>query len=199
VWERASGAPIHRAIVWQCRRTAPMCDRLRAEGVEGRVRGTTGLVLDAYFSGTKIRWLLDEVPGHAVAPSAADLAFGTVDSWLVWKLTGGRVHATDATNASRTLCLDLRTGDWSNEMLRILGVPRAVLPAVAPSSGVFGETVNLGWLPRGVPIAGIAGDQQAALFGQACLAPGAAKNTYGTGASCCSTPGPSPSSRRTGS
>jgi glycerol kinase len=181
VWERSTGTPIHRAIVWQCRRTAPMCDRLRAEGVEGRVRGTTGLVLDAYFSGTKIRWLLDEVPGARGRAERGDLAFGTVASWLVWKLTGGRVHATDATNASRTLCLDLRTGDWSDEMLKILGVPRAVLPAVAPSSGVFGQTVDLGWLPRGVPIAGIAGDQQAALFGQACLAPGTAKNTYGTG------------------
>ena len=181
VWERATGAPIHRAIVWQCRRTAPLCDRLRADGAEGTVRRITGLVIDAYFSGTKIRWLLDEVPEARRRAERGELAFGTVDSWLVWKLTGGRVHATDATNASRTLCLDLRTGDWSDEMLRILGVPRAVLPAVAPSSGVFGETTDLGWLPRGVAIAGIAGDQQAALFGQACLAPGAAKNTYGTG------------------
>src|SRR5947199_2119143 len=181
VWERATGEPIHRAIVWQCRRTAPLCDRLRAEGVEGRVRGTTGLVLDAYFSGTKIRWLLDEVPGARRRAERGELAFGTVDSWLVWKLTGARVHATDATNASRTLCLDLRTGDWSDEMLRILGIPRAVLPTVVPSSGVVGETADLGWLPRGVPIAGIAGDQQAALFGQACHEVGAAKNTYGTG------------------
>ena len=181
VWDRATGTPIHRAIVWQCRRSAPMCDRLRADGVEGRVRRITGLVLDAYFSGTKIRWLLDEVPGARRRAERGELAFGTVASWLVWKLTGGRVHATDATNASRTLCLDLRTGDWSDEMLTILGVPRPVLPAVAPSSGVFGETADLGWLPRGVPIAGIAGDQQAALFGQACLTPGAAKNTYGTG------------------
>jgi glycerol kinase len=181
VWDRATGAPIHRAIVWQCRRTAPLCDRLRAEGAEDRVRRTTGLVLDAYFSGTKIRWLLDEVPGVRRRAERGELAFGTVDSWLVWKLTRGVVHATDATNASRTLCLDLRTGDWSDEMLKILGVPRAVLPVVAASSGVFGETADLGWLPRGVPIAGIAGDQQAALFGQACLAPGAAKNTYGTG------------------
>jgi glycerol kinase len=181
VWDRATGAPIHRAIVWQCRRTAPLCDRLRADGVEGTVRRTTGLVLDAYFSGTKIRWLLDEVPGARRRAERGELAFGTVDSWLVWKLTGGRVHATDVTNASRTLCLDLRTGDWSDAMLKVLGVPRAVLPAVAPSSGVFGETTDLGWLPRGVSIAGIAGDQQAALFGQACLVEGAAKNTYGTG------------------
>jgi len=181
VWERATSAPIHRAIVWQCRRTAPMCDRLRAAGVEPLVREKTGLVLDAYFSGTKIRWLLDEVPGARGRAERGDLAFGTVDSWLVWKLTGGRVHATDATNASRTLCLDLRRGEWDDELLKILGVPRAVLPAVVSSAGVVGETVDLGWLPRGVPIAGIAGDQQAALFGQACLTPGAAKNTYGTG------------------
>src|SRR5438094_4119280 len=181
VWDRATSDPIHRAIVWQCRRTAPLCDRLRAEGLEGTVRRTTGLVLDAYFSGTKIRWLLDEVPGARRRAERGELAFGTVDSWLAWKLTGGRAHVTDATNASRTLCLDVRTGDWSDEMLKILAIPRAVLPAVAPSSGVFGETIDLGWLPRGVPIAGIAGDQQAALFGQACLTPGAAKNTYGTG------------------
>jgi len=181
LWERATGRPIHRAIVWQCRRTAPLCDRLRAEGVEELVRATTGLVLDAYFSGTKIRWLLDEVPEARARAERGDLAFGTVDAWLVWKLTGGRVHATDVTNASRTLCLDLRTVDWDARMLEILGVPRAVLPVVSPSSGVLGETVDLGWLPRGVPISGVAGDQQAALFGQACLTPGAAKNTYGTG------------------
>jgi glycerol kinase len=181
VWERATGVPIHRAIVWQCRRTAPLCERLRDDGFEGRVREKTGLVLDAYFSGTKIRWLLDEVPGARARAERGDLAFGTVDAWLVWKLTGGRVHATDATNASRTLCLDIRTGEWDGEMLKILGVPRSMLPVVAPSSGVLGETVDLGWLPRGVPIAGVAGDQQAALFGQACLAPGEAKNTYGTG------------------
>ena len=181
VWDRATGTPIHRAIVWQCRRTAPVCDRLRADGVEPLVRERTGLVLDAYFSGTKIGWLLDAVPGARGRAERGQLAFGTVDAWLLWKLTGGRVHATDASNASRTLCLNLRTGDWDDELLGILGVPRAVLPAVVASSGVLGETVDLGWLPRGVPVAGIAGDQQAALFGQACYAPGAAKNTYGTG------------------
>ena len=181
VWERATGRPIHRAIVWQCRRTAPLCDQLRADGVESLVRAKTGLVLDAYFSGTKIRWLLDEVPGARVRAERGDLAFGTVDAWLIWKLTGGGLHATDATNASRTLCLDLRTGDWDDRMLEILRVPRRVLPAVSASAGVLGETIDLGWLPRGVPIAGVAGDQQAALFGQACLTPGAAKNTYGTG------------------
>jgi len=181
VWERATGRPIHRAIVWQCRRTAPLCDQLRADGVESLVRAKTGLILDAYFSGTKIRWLLDEVADARARAERGDLAFGTVDAWLIWKLTGGGVHATDATNASRTLCLDLRTGDWDDEMLQILKVPRRVLPAVSPSAGVLGETIDLGWLPRGVPIAGVAGDQQAALFGQACLTPGAAKNTYGTG------------------
>ena len=192
MWERATGRPIHRAIVWQCRRTAPLCDRLRADGVESLVRATTGLVLDAYFSGTKISWLLDEVPGARARAERGDLAFGTVDAWLVWKLTGGRVHATDATNASRTLCLDLRTGDWDDRMLEILGVPRSVLPAVSPSAGVLGETIDLGWLPRGVPIAGVAGDQQAALFGQACLTPGAAKNTYGTGCFMLLNTGPVP-------
>ena len=192
VWERATGVPIHRAIVWQCRRTAPLCDRLRADGVEGLVRTKTGLVLDAYFSGTKIRWLLDEIPGARRRAVRGELAFGTVDSWLLWKLTGGRVHVTDATNASRTLCLDLRTVDWDDEMLKILDVPRVMLPAIVASAGVLGETEDLGWLPRGVPIAGVAGDQQAALFGQACLAPGAAKNTYGTGCFLLLNTGPAP-------
>jgi glycerol kinase len=181
VWDRATGKPIHRAIVWQCRRTAPLCDRLRADGAEPLVRERTGLVLDAYFSGTKIRWLLDEVPEARRRAERGELAFGTVDSWLLWKLTGGAVHATDVSNASRTLCLNLRTADWDDEMLALLGVPRAVLPVVLPSAGVFGETVDLDWIPGGVPVAGIAGDQQAALFGQACFDPGMAKNTYGTG------------------
>jgi glycerol kinase len=181
VWERATGQPIHRAIVWQCRRTAPACERLRRDGLEPRVREVTGLVLDAYFSGTKIGWLLDAVPGARRRAEAGALAFGTVDAWLLWKLTGGGVHATDPSNASRTLCLGLAAVDWDEEMLEALRVPRAMLPAVRPSAGVFGETIELGFLPRGVPIAGIAGDQQAALFGQACLRPGQAKNTYGTG------------------
>jgi glycerol kinase len=181
VWDRASGAPIHRAIVWQCRRTAAACDALKAAGAEPLVRARTGLVLDAYFSGTKIGWLLDHVPGARGRAARGELAFGTVDAWLIWKLTGGRVHVTDATNASRTLCLNLRTVDWDAEMLQLLGVPRELLPAVVDSSGVCAETSAVGWLPAGVPIAGIAGDQQAALFGQACYEPGAAKNTYGTG------------------
>ena len=181
VWDRRTGAPIHPAIVWQCRRTAAMCDALKVTGAEPLVRARTGLVLDAYFSGTKIRWLLDHMPGARRRAERGELAFGTVDAWLVWKLTGGRVHATDATNASRTLCLGLRSVDWDDEMLALLGVPREVLPAVVDSSGVCAETSDVGWLPAGVPIAGIAGDQQAALFGQACYEPGSAKNTYGTG------------------
>ena len=181
VWERATGAPIHRAIVWQCRRTAAACDRLRAEGLEATVRERTGLVLDAYFSGTKIAWLLDHVPGARARAGRGELAFGTVDTWLLWKLTGGRVHATDVSNASRTLCLNLATVDWDAAMCAMLDVPHEVLPVVVDSAGVCGETVDLGWLPAGVPIAGIAGDQQAALFGQACFTAGAAKNTYGTG------------------
>ncbi len=181
VWDRATGAPIHPAIVWQCRRTAAMCDALKAAGAEPLVRARTGLVLDAYFSGTKIRWLLDHLPGARGRAERGELAFGTVDAWLVWKLTGGRRHVTDATNASRTLCLDLRSVDWDDEMLALLGVPRAVLPAIVDSAGVCAETSDVGWLPAGVPIAGVAGDQQAALFGQACYEPGSAKNTYGTG------------------
>jgi glycerol kinase len=181
VWDRTTGAPIHPAIVWQCRRTAGACDALKARGLEPLVRQRTGLVLDAYFSGTKIGWLLEHVAGARRRAERGELAFGTVDAWLLWKLTGGRLHATDATNASRTLCLDVRTGDWDDEMLKILGVPRELLPGIVDSAGVCGETADLGWLPAGVPIAGIAGDQQAALFGQACYAAGAAKNTYGTG------------------
>jgi glycerol kinase len=181
VWDRTTGAPIHPAIVWQCRRTAATCDELRARGVESLVRERTGLVLDAYFSGTKIGWLLDHVPGARRRAERGELAFGTVDAWLVWKLTAGRVHATDATNASRTLLLDLRSVDWDAEMLALLGVPRELLPSVVDSSGVCAESSDVGWLAAGVPIAGIAGDQQAALFGQACYAPGDAKNTYGTG------------------
>ena len=181
VWERSTGAPIHHAIVWQCRRTAAMCEALKAEGAEPLVRERTGLVVDAYFSGTKIAWLLDHVPWARKRAERGELAFGTVDSWLVWKLTGGRVHVTDATNASRTLCLGLRSVAWDDEMLARLTIPREVLPTVVDSSGPIAETSDLGWLPAGVPIAGIAGDQQAALIGQACFQPGMAKSTYGTG------------------
>ncbi len=180
VWERTSGRPIHNAIVWQCRRTAEVCDRLKTAGLEPEFRQRTGLVLDAYFSGTKIRWLLDAGPGALARAERGELCFGTVDSWLLWRLTGGATHATDPSNASRTLCFDIRTLQWDAELCRILGVPMALLPPVLPSAGVFGETAA-GVLAAGVPVAGIAGDQQAALFGQACLDSGTAKNTYGTG------------------
>ena len=178
VWDRATGRPIANAIVWQDRRTAPMCDELRAAGHATTFAAKTGLVLDAYFSGTKLRWLLDNVPGARERAARGELAFGTVDAWLVWNLTAGRVHCTDASNASRTLLFDIHTGEWDDELLRILDVPRSLLPAVVDSSGVCGTT-RIG--DRDVPIAGIAGDQQAALFGQACVSPGLAKNTYGTG------------------
>jgi glycerol kinase len=180
LWERASGRPVHRAIVWQCRRTAPLCERLKSDGHEAEFRRRTGLILDPYFSGTKIRWLLDEVPGARQRAERGELAFGTVDSWLLSRLTGGDVHATDPTNASRTLCFDIRALRWDDGLCKILGVPAALLPEVKPSGGVFGETAA-GVLPAGIPVTGIAGDQQSALFGQCCFEPGMAKNTYGTG------------------
>ena len=178
LWERASGKPIAPAIVWQDRRTAPMCDDLRKAGHAELFSRKTGLVLDAYFSGTKLKWLLDHVPAARERAMRGELAFGTVDSWLIWKLTGGREHVTDASNASRTLLFDIHRGEWDDELLALLDVPRSVLPTVVSSSGVCGE-----WKDGSarVPIAGIVGDQQAALFGQACLEPGLAKNTYGTG------------------
>ena len=180
MWDRATGEPVHRAIVWQDRRTAPLCEALRAGGHEALFHERTGLVLDPYFAGTKLRWLLDHVRGARARAEAGELCFGTVDAWLVWNLTGGRVHATDATNASRTLLFNLHTGGWDDELLEAIGVPRAVLPAVVPSSGVVAET-DADVLGAAVPIAGVAGDQQAALFGQRCTRPGMAKNTYGTG------------------
>jgi glycerol kinase len=178
LWERATGRPVAPAIVWQDRRTAPMCDELRDAGHAPRIARKTGLVIDAYFSGTKLRWLLDHVDGARARAERGELAFGTIDSWLVWQLTGGRVHCTDATNASRTMLYDIHTGAWDDELLALLRVPRAVLPQVVDSSGVCAVAQIDG---VEVPIAGIAGDQQAALFGQACLSPGLAKNTYGTG------------------
>jgi glycerol kinase len=180
LWDRRTGRPLQRAIVWQDRRTAEACAKLRRAGHEALFRRQTGLVLDPYFSGTKLAWLLDHVPGARRRAEKGELAFGTVDTWLLWQLTGGRVHATDVSNASRTLLLNLRTGDWDDALLKILRIPREVLPAVRDSSGIFGEVTSVPAL-RGVPIAGIAGDQQAALFGQACFRPGMAKNTYGTG------------------
>ena len=180
VWERASGKPIANAIVWQDRRTASACDALRAAGHEPLFRARTGLVLDAYFSGTKLAWLLDNVPGARARAERGELAFGTVDSWLTWKLSGGSTHVTDVSNASRTLLFNIHTLDWDEELLALLRVPRAVLPQVASSSEAV-ATTRVPGLPAGTPIAGMAGDQQAALFGQACHSPGLAKNTYGTG------------------
>lgn len=179
VWDRATGRPIHNAIVWQCRRTAARCDALRDAGHEPAIARTTGLVADPYFSGTKIEWLLDAVPG--ARERAGELAFGTVDSWLIWNLTAGREHVTDLTNASRTMLLDIETQRWDDGMLALLNVPRSILPDVLPSSASFGRTVSAGLLPDGIPIHGVAGDQQSALYGQTCFDPGAAKNTYGTG------------------
>ena len=181
VWDRRSGRPVHRAIVWQSRQTEEICRRLVREGHERTLRNRTGLVVDAYFSATKIRWILDRYPEARALAENGDVVFGTVDTWLLWKLTGGAVHATDPTNASRTLLYNIRKRSWDPKLLGILDIPRAMLPEVLPSSGVFGETVAQGGLPAGVPVAGIAGDQQAALYGQCCWDPGMAKNTYGTG------------------
>jgi glycerol kinase len=180
LWERATGRPLHPAIVWQDRRTADACAKLRAAKLEPLFRRRTGLLLDPYFSGTKLAWLLDHIPGARRRAGRGELAFGTVDTWLLWKLTGGRTHATDVSNASRTLLLNLRTGDWDEDLLRLLRIPREVLPTVRASSEVYDEATAIPAL-RGVPIGGMAGDQQAALFGQACFRPGMAKNTYGTG------------------
>ncbi len=180
MWDRETGEAIHNAIVWQCRRTAEDCDRLRRDGLAEFFQERTGLVIDAYFSGTKARWLLDHVPGARDLARKGRLAFGTVDSWLIWKLTGGRIHSTDPSNASRTLLFNIKTGDWDDELLKELGVPRETLPHVASSSEVIGET-DAQLFGRAIPIAGNAGDQQAALFGQVCTSPGMSKNTYGTG------------------
>jgi len=178
VWDRTTGEPVYNAIVWQDRRTAGICDRLRARKLDRVIRRKTGLVLDAYFSATKVQWILENVKGARARAKAGELAFGTVDSWLVWNLTGGKVHVTDASNASRTMLFDISKGEWDNELLKLFGVPRSMLPAARSSSEVYGVTKLLG---TPIPIAGIAGDQQAALFGQACTKPGMAKNTYGTG------------------
>ena len=181
LWDRATSVPIHNAIVWQCRRTTDRCAAIKAAGHEESVRARTGLVVDPYFSGTKVAWILDQVPGARLRAGRGELAFGTIDTYLVWRLTGGGVHVTDVSNASRTLLLDIAQVAWDDELLGILDVPREVLPAVRGSSEVYGTTRGLGFLPDGVPVAGIAGDQQAALFGQACFEPGQAKSTYGTG------------------
>jgi glycerol kinase len=180
VWNRITGEPVHNAIVWQDRRAEPTCASLREQGLEPVFRAKTGLIVDAYFSGTKLKWILDNVDGARAAAARGELAFGTVDTWLMWHLTGGKVHATDVSNASRTLLLDVHVNAWSDELLRILDVPRAMLPSVHPSSHVFGHTLPE-LLGGAIPIGGVAGDQQSALFGQACFRPGLAKNTYGTG------------------
>ncbi len=180
IWNKHTGKPIHNAIVWQDRRTAAICDQLKADGHEAYIRENTGLVVDAYFSGTKVKWLLDEVEGARAAAEAGDLIFGTIDSWLVWKLTNGQVHITDYSNASRTLLYNIKTLTWDETLLAELNIPKQILPEVRQSSEVYGHT-DPSLLGVAVPVAGIAGDQQAALFGQACHEPGMAKNTYGTG------------------
>jgi glycerol kinase len=180
VWDRATGRPVHNAIVWQCRRSAPLCDALKAGGWERAVRERTGLVIDAYFSGTKIQWLLDHVPGLRERAEHGEICFGTVDTWLVWKLSGGRAWVTDYSNASRTMLFNIHQLTWDSRLCAALGVPVRMLPAVRPSSAVYGH-VTADLLGAEIPIGGIAGDQQASLFGQACFTPGTAKNTYGTG------------------
>ncbi|WP_018085303.1 glycerol kinase GlpK [Desulfurispora thermophila] len=181
VWDKTTGQPVYNAIVWQCRRTAGICEELKAKGLADTFRHKTGLVLDAYFSGTKVKWILDNVPGARERAEKGELLFGTMDTWLIWKLTGGKVHVTDYSNASRTLLYNIRELKWDEEILRELNIPASMLPEVKPSSQVYGYTDPEQFLGYAVPIAGVAGDQQAALFGQACYQPGMAKNTYGTG------------------
>ena len=180
VWDKATGEPVHHAIVWQCRRTSEYCDELRARGLTARFREKTGLVLDAYFSATKLHWLLENVPGVRERAAKGELLFGTVETWLIWNLTGGRAHVTDYSNASRTMLFNINTLDWDEEILAELNIPRSMLPKPLPSSGLFGTT-DPSLLGGEIPITGAAGDQQAALFGQTCFQPGEAKNTYGTG------------------
>jgi glycerol kinase len=192
LWDRRTGVPVHPAIVWQDRRTAAACERLTAEGHGPDVGARTGLVLDPYFSGTKIAWILDHFPELRARAGRGELAFGTVDTWLIWRLTGGRAHVTDVTNASRTMLLDLATAGWSPEMTQLLGVPVELLPEVRPSSEVYAHTDPAAFLGVSVPVAAAVGDQQAALFAQACFTPGQAKNTYGTGSFILLNTGPTP-------
>ena len=180
VWDRATGRPIYNAIVWQSRQTADICEDLKRQGLVDEFKEKTGLVIDAYFSGTKVKWILDHVEGARARAEKGELAFGTIDTWLLWKLTGGKVHKTDYSNASRTLMFNIRTLEWDKELLKHLTVPENMLPEVRPSSEVYGETVP-SIIGASIPVAGMAGDQQSALFGQNCFAPGEAKNTYGTG------------------
>ena len=195
-WDRETGEPIHRALVWQDRRTADRCAALKAAGQEATFREKTGLVLDPYFSGTKAAWLLDNVDGARDRAASGALLFGTIDAWLIWKLTGGAAHVTDPSNASRTLLFNLHTLDWDDELLAILDVPRACLPRIVDNAGQMGVTSGAGFLPDGIPVAGVAGDQQSALFGQACFTRGAAKCTYGTGAFVLMNPGSEPVASR---
>jgi glycerol kinase len=182
IWDKNTGKPVYRAIVWQCRRTASRCDELKAKNGEAEFfKRRTGLPVDAYFSATKIEWILKNVPGAREKARKNEIIFGTSDTWILWKLSGGRAHATDYTNASRTMLFNIETLDWDEEILKKFAIPKQMLPQVKRSSGLFGWTVKMGRLPCGVPISGIAGDQQAALFGQACFEPGTIKNTYGTG------------------
>ncbi len=181
IWERATGKPVFNAIVWQCRRTASLCDKLKARGLEADVSEKTGLPIDAYFPATKIRWILDRIPDGQRRAERGELAFGTVDTWLLWRLTNGTVHATDVTNASRSMLFNIDSLDWDDGLLDELNIPSTILPSVLPSSGVFGYTGGNFFTGQAIPIAGVAGDQHAALFGQACFEPGMTKNTYGTG------------------
>jgi glycerol kinase len=181
VWDKKSGSPLARAVVWQCRRSASICEHLRKAHYEPLFRRKTGLVLDPYFSGTKIKWLLDHEPGIRRRAAGGQAAFGTIDSWLIWKLTGGQAHVTDFSNASRTLIFDIQTRRWDQELLKILNIPSRLLPQAQPSGSVFGKTVKIAGLPGGIPITAVLGDQQGALYGQGCYAAGSLKNTYGTG------------------
>jgi len=182
MWDARTGKPVHNAIVWQCRRTAPRCDELKKNKKASEFfKDRTGLPIDAYFSATKIEWLLKNVPGLKKRAVKGEVLFGTPDSWILWKLTGGKVHATDYTNASRTMCFDIKRRVWDKDILKVFDIPERVLPEVKRSSGIFGRTASIGRLEAGIPISGVAGDQQAALFGQACFEPGTSKNTYGTG------------------
>ncbi|KOO47096.1 glycerol kinase GlpK [Priestia koreensis] len=181
VWEKETGRPVHNAIVWQSRQTAGICEELKQQGHENTIREKTGLLIDAYFSGTKVKWILDNVEGAREKAENGELLFGTIDTWLIWKLSGGKAHVTDYSNASRTLMFNIYDLKWDDELLEILGVPKSMLPEVKPSSEVYGETTEYHFFGRNIPIAGAAGDQQAALFGQACYEEGMAKNTYGTG------------------
>ncbi len=195
LWERRGGRPVARAIVWQDRRTAPLCERLRADGLAAAIRRRTGLVVDPYFSATKLKWLLDHLPGARARARRGELLFGTVDSWLVWQMTGGAVHATDSSNAARTMLFDIRRQRWDEELLAALDIPAAMLPEVRDSAGPFGRWK---WQGAEIPVLGVAGDQQAALFGQGCTAPGMVKNTYGTGCFLLLNTGARPASRPAG-